>query len=102
MHGLAVLLYVQQDSDSYAFAGAVSAGTLLGIALGMIGQGRLLDRVGPTRPLLMFSAAYLTAVSVPVLALVAPVGSVAMLAVVTVVAGGLITPQTTAHSLGSS
>lgn len=61
MHGLAVLLFVQTVSGSYAFAGAVSAGMLVGIATGMIVQGRLLDRVGPTRPLLLFCAAYAVA-----------------------------------------
>ncbi|RZT89080.1 MFS transporter [Pseudonocardia sediminis] len=90
MLSLAALLYVQGVSGSYAFAGAVSAGTLVGIGVGMIVQGRWLDRVGPTRLLLMFSAAYLVMVSV----LFAGIELGAGLAVLVPVAlvTGLVTP----------
>lgn len=90
MLSLSALLYVQGVSGSYAFAGAVSAGTLVGIGVGMIVQGRLLDRVGPTRPLLLFSAAYVVMVT----ALVAGIELGAGLAVLVPVAlvTGLVTP----------
>ncbi|GAA4428085.1 MFS transporter [Actinokineospora soli] len=52
MVGLSLLLYVQRATGSFAIAGMVSAGTLVGVAIGSVGQGRLMDRVGPTRPLL--------------------------------------------------
>ncbi|MBW0106255.1 MFS transporter [Pseudonocardia sp. KRD291] len=90
MLSLSALLYVQGVSGSYAFAGAVSAGTLVGIGVGMIVQGRLLDRVGPTRPLLLFSAAYLVMVA----ALFAGIELGAGLAVLVPIAlvTGLVTP----------
>jgi MFS family permease len=49
---LATLLYVEGTTGSFATAGLVSAGTLVGVSLGSVLQGRLIDRVGPTRPLL--------------------------------------------------
>jgi MFS family permease len=48
---LATLLYVEGTTGSFAVAGLVSAGTLVGVSLGSVAQGRLIDRVGPTRPL---------------------------------------------------
>lgn len=63
MHSLAVLLYVRAVAGSYAVAGAVSASVLVGIAAGMVVQGRLLDRLGPTRPLLVLVAGYLVLVT---------------------------------------
>jgi MFS family permease len=53
MVGLATLLYVQRTLGSFAVAGLVSAGLLIGVSLGSVLQGRLIDRVGPTRPLLV-------------------------------------------------
>ena len=52
MYALATLLYVQGATGSFAKAGLVSAGSLVGVALGSVAQGRLVDRLGPTRPLL--------------------------------------------------
>jgi MFS family permease len=46
------LLYVQGATGSFAAAGLVSAGSLVGVAVGSVAQGRLVDRLGPTRPLL--------------------------------------------------
>lgn len=90
MLSLSVLLYVQRVSGSYAFAGAVSAGTLVGIGVGMVVQGRLLDRVGPTRPLLLFTTAYLLAVTALVtgIELGAGLGLLIPVALLT----GLVTP----------
>lgn len=53
MIGLSLLLYVQRETGSFALAGAVSAGSLLGVATGAVVQGRIMDRLGPTRPLLV-------------------------------------------------
>jgi MFS family permease len=58
MVGLALLLYVQRETDSFTIAGFVSAGTLIGVAIGAVGQGRIMDRLGPTRPLLVMSALF--------------------------------------------
>jgi predicted MFS family arabinose efflux permease len=52
MYSLGTLLYVQATTGSFATAGAVSAGALVGVALGSVVQGRVVDRLGPTRPLL--------------------------------------------------
>ncbi|MFI9810597.1 MFS transporter [Saccharothrix variisporea] len=51
MVGLSLLLYVQRTTGSFAAAGLVSAASLVGVAVGSIVQGRLMDRLGPTRPL---------------------------------------------------
>ncbi len=58
MIGLSALLYVQQRTHDFAIAGLVSAGTLLGVSIGSVAQGRLIDRFGPTRPLLGASALF--------------------------------------------
>jgi MFS family permease len=53
MIGISALLYVQRETGSFATAGLVSAGTLVGVAVGAVIQGRLIDRFGPTRPLII-------------------------------------------------
>ncbi len=67
MVGLSLLLYVQRVTGSFAIAGLVSAGSLVGVAIGAVIQGRIMDRLGPTRPLLvttvLFVAAVVTVVS---------------------------------------
>ncbi|MBC3194681.1 MFS transporter [Pseudonocardia sp. C8] len=63
MHSLATLLYVRETGGSYTVAGAVSAALLVGTAVGTVVQGRLLDRLGPTRPMLVLVAVYLAAVT---------------------------------------
>ncbi|MDT7577589.1 MAG: hypothetical protein QOH17_3922, partial [Pseudonocardiales bacterium] len=57
MIGLATLLYVQRTTGSFAVAGLVSAGMLIGVSLGSVAQGRVIDRIGPTRPLLVAAVA---------------------------------------------
>lgn len=52
MANLSLLLFVSARTGSYAAAGLVSAVSLLGTAAGTVAQGRLIDRFGPTRPLL--------------------------------------------------
>ena len=90
MLSLSALLYVQAVSGSYAFAGAVTGGALFGIGITMIVQGRLLDRVGPTRPLLLFGAAEVLAVTVLVVAIEQRAG-LAVLVPLSVLTG-LLTP----------
>ena len=67
MIGLSLLLYVQRETGSFATAGLVSAGSLVGVATGAVVQGRVMDRLGPTRPLLavvgMFAASIIAVVT---------------------------------------
>jgi MFS family permease len=58
MLALATLLYVQAGTGSFATGGAVTAGILVGTAVGSITQGRAMDRFGPTRPLLLVTALF--------------------------------------------
>lgn len=69
MFGLATLLYVQRMSGSFATAGLVSAGTLAGVSLGSVAQGRVMDRLGPTRPLLLVAVLFAVAVTALVAAI---------------------------------
>ncbi|HEV2784596.1 MAG TPA: MFS transporter [Actinophytocola sp.] len=69
MVGLSLLLYVQRETGSFAIAGLVSAGVLVGVATGSVTQGRVMDRLGPTRPLLVTSALFGLAVTAGVLAI---------------------------------
>jgi MFS family permease len=68
MIGLAILLYVQRSTGSFAVAGLVSAGGLVGASVGSVAQGRLIDRLGPTRPLLVVAAVYAVATAAEILA----------------------------------
>ncbi|GAB3986906.1 MFS transporter [Plantactinospora veratri] len=58
MINLSLLIFVEDRTGSYAVAGAVSAASLVGTAVGVIGQSRLIDRYGPTRVLLAFTGPY--------------------------------------------
>ncbi|TWF94309.1 MFS transporter [Saccharopolyspora dendranthemae] len=62
MIGMALLLYVQRETSSFAIAGAVSAAELTGVAAGSVVQGRIVDRVGPSTPLYVASALFTAAV----------------------------------------
>lgn len=55
MLGLSLLLYVQSETGTFAAAGVVSAGELTGVAVGSVVQGRVMDRIGPSRPLIVMS-----------------------------------------------
>jgi hypothetical protein len=61
MFSMATLLYVQRTTGSFAAAGLVSAGTLVGVAVGSVAQGRIVDRLGPARPLLVAALAFTVA-----------------------------------------
>jgi MFS family permease len=91
MIGLALLLYVQRRTGSYAPAGLVSAGALVGVAVGSVAQGRLMDRFGPTRPIgaiVALYAAFVTSICVAVEA-----GGPVPLLVVLAVGVGMTEPQ---------
>ena len=68
MIGLSLLLFVQRTTGSFATAGLVAAAVLVGVAIGSVLQGRLMDRVGPTVPLLFASAVFLLAATAGVIA----------------------------------
>jgi MFS family permease len=69
MIGISALLFVQRETGSFAVAGLVSAGSLVGVSLGSVLQGRLIDRFGPTRPLLTVTALFAVAMTALVLAI---------------------------------
>jgi len=69
MIGLALLFYVQRSTGSFAIAGAVTAATLTGVAAGSVVQGRIADRIGPTRPLLVYSLLFAALVMVEIAAI---------------------------------
>ncbi|WP_308259240.1 MFS transporter [Pseudonocardia sp. H11422] len=90
MFGLATLLYVQRETGSFAMAGLVSAGSLAGVSVGSVIQGRVMDRVGPTRPLLLVAGVFALAVAGLVLAIEA--GHPLAVLVPAAVAAGLSMP----------
>jgi MFS family permease len=90
MIGLATLLYVQAMTGSFAVAGLVSAGTLAGVSLGSVAQGRLMDRGGPTRPLLMAAALFGVAEAALVLAVQSRAAT--PLLILLALVGGLVQP----------
>ncbi|MBK1785074.1 MFS transporter [Prauserella sp. ASG 168] len=63
MIGISALLFVQHETGSFAAAGLVSAGALVGVAAGSVIQGRIIDRFGPTRPLLVVTAMFVVAMT---------------------------------------
>jgi MFS family permease len=67
MLGLSLLLYVQRETGSFAIAGLMSAGVLIGVASGSVVQGRVMDRTGPTVPLLISCGLFAVAVTAGVL-----------------------------------
>ncbi|RCW40235.1 MFS transporter [Halopolyspora algeriensis] len=82
MIGLALLLYVERTTGSFATAGLVSAANLAGVAFGSVLQGRIMDRLGPTAPLCVASAVFTAFVAAEVLAIesTAPVAVLTTLA----------------------
>ncbi|GAB3457079.1 MFS transporter [Actinophytocola sediminis] len=96
MIGLSLLLYVQRETGSFAIAGAVSAGSLIGVALGAVVQGRIMDRRGPTTPLLIVSTMFVVAITCAVLAV--ETGQPAAVLVLLGVVVGLTEPMVGAAS----
>lgn len=82
MIGISALLYVQHETGSFADAGLVSASALVGVAVGSVAQGRVIDRLGPTRPLLVVTGLFVVAMAALVLAIEAhaPVGMLVVFA----------------------
>lgn len=71
MVSIALLLFARAELGAFGIASLISGGNLVGVALGAVAQGRLQDRLGPTRPLLfaaagllVFGAAEVIAVSI--------------------------------------
>ncbi|GAA3559405.1 MFS transporter [Amycolatopsis ultiminotia] len=91
MVGISALLYVQRETGSFADAGLVSASALAGVAVGAVIQGRLIDRFGPTRPLLGVAA--LLAVSMTALALAIEAHATTFVLVALAAATGLSEPM---------
>lgn len=56
--GLAVVLFLREETGSYAIAGGVAAAFAIGSAGAMPYAGRLVDRLGPQRVLLPMSAVH--------------------------------------------
>ncbi|MFR9728968.1 MFS transporter [Saccharopolyspora sp. MS10] len=69
MIGLALLLYVQKETGSFAIAGLVSAAELVGVACGSVVQSRVIDRIGPTRPMVVMSGALAVLVAAEIAAI---------------------------------
>ncbi|EQD85424.1 MFS transporter [Saccharopolyspora spinosporotrichia] len=82
MVGLSLMLYVQRETGSFAAAGLVSAGALVGVACGSVVQGRVMDRIGPTLPLYVMSGVFaaLVAAEIAVIEAHAPVAVLVALA----------------------
>ncbi len=68
MVGLAELLYLQRATGSFAAAGFVAAAGVAGVSVGSVVQGRIIDRFGPTRPLLVAAGLFGVALGALVLA----------------------------------
>jgi MFS family permease len=96
MISLATLLYVQRATGSFGSAGVVSAALLTGSSLGVVAQGRLMDRIGPTRPLLIAAAAF--AVGTAGLIGVVETGQPLAALVAVALLAGLVQPGTPAAS----
>ncbi len=91
--GLAILLYVQSGTGSFAAAGAVSALYVLGLAAIAPLVGRLIDRLGP-RPLLLTSALFYPAALGVLVLLVENAAPLAWVAAAALVAGATLPPIT--------
>ena len=91
--GLAILLFVQSKSGSFALAGGVSALYVLGLAVLAPLLGRLIDRVGPKR-VLSASAAIYPAALIALVLLVYRSAPSYWIAVCAAVAGAAMPPIT--------
>lgn len=96
MIGFSVLLYVQRVSGSFATAGLVAAGLLIGVSVGSVAQGRIIDRLGPTRPILLVSALFAVAISGLAIAIEGRAGTPVL--IVLALASGLTEPMVSSAS----
>jgi len=90
MIGLATLFYVQRSYGTFAWAGFVAAAALIGESAGSVVQGRIIDRLGATRPLLTASVIFAMAGTALVLAIENRLGLASL--VITALVLGLSTP----------
>jgi MFS family permease len=79
MVGLSLLFYVQRSTGSFATAGLVSAGALIGVSVGSVGQGRIMDRLGPSRPMLAASTVFALLVIAAIIAVESHAGTAVLL-----------------------
>ena len=91
--GLAILLYVQSGTASFAVAGLVSAVYMLGVAGIAPLIGRMIDRIGP-RPLLILCALVYPAALVALVVLVEHAAHTGWLALAALVGGAVLPPIT--------
>lgn len=96
MVSLALLLFARAELGAFGIASLISGGNLIGVALGAVAQGRLQDRLGPSKPLLV-AAAGLIAFGVAELLAVSLNGSPVLL-VTLAVAIGLSQPNVSSAS----
>jgi MFS family permease len=90
MIGLATLFYVQRSYGTFAWAGFVAAAALIGESAGSVVQGRIIDRLGATRPLVAVSGIFAVAGTALVLAIEHGLGLAPL--VITALVLGLSTP----------
>nr|WP_243658738.1 MFS transporter [Tamaricihabitans halophyticus] len=69
MIAISAMLYTQREMGSFALAGVVSASILIGVAIASVAQGRIVDKLGPTRPLLVLASVFLVASTALILAI---------------------------------
>jgi len=91
--GLAILLYVQSGTASFAVAGLVSAVYMLGVAGIAPLIGRMIDRIGP-RSLLILCALVYPAALVALVVLVEHAAHTGWLALAALVGGAVLPPIT--------
>jgi len=96
MFPIATLLYVQPATGSFVVAGLVSAGLMAGVALGSVIKGRILDRLRPSRPLLISAVAFAVVMAGLVWAIETHQPAAAMIALA--VLAGLVEPPIPAAS----
>lgn len=82
MTNLSLLLFVSLQTRSYATAGLMSAAGLLGTAVGTVTQGRLVDRRGLTRPLLVLAGPHAVLTGVVILGVTAAMQPVVLALVI--------------------
>jgi len=90
---LAILLFIQARTESFAVAGAAAAFYVLGLATVAPFLGRMIDRLGP-RPVLVASAAIYPTMLVAMIVLTLYGGSQGWVAALTFVAGAAFPPIT--------
>ena len=94
INALAVLLFIEEQTGSFARAGAVSGGLAAGIGVGAPLAGRLVDRVGARRVLVPYAVGHCVALGLVVVLGLADAPTAALVASALLV--GLAHPPTSA------